>query len=255
MFFLLFLSAISGYCQEEILLKGQIIFSSLNMSEINIINLSTNFGTVNNAEGKFEITVAVGDELLFSSIQYEPKYVTINQEIFDKRWFQVKLVPAINELQPVTISNIDLSGSLVSDIELVETEPYFSNSTFGLPEPLPRLSVEDRRLYTATTGGFGIIPLGLILNAISGRLKKLKRLKDYAELDRLVESGMNSMEIDFFVSECDVPKIYVASFIYFCAENSDFRTLLNSGNELDLVKFYKEQAHLFKQKRGWEIKN
>ncbi|HET8839319.1 MAG TPA: hypothetical protein VFM82_10045 [Flavobacteriaceae bacterium] len=244
-----------GFCQEETIVKGRIIFSSLNMSEINIINLSTNLGTVNNPEGEFKIAVAVGDRLLFSSVQYEPKYISITQEIFDKRWFQVKLVPALNELEPVTISNIDLSGNLWSDTELVEVKPFFNNNSLGLTTPAPRLSVEDRRLYTATTGGPGIIPLNLILNAISGRLKKLKRLKDYAELDQLVDKGMNSMEIDFFVSECGVPEKYIASFIYFCAENPSFPSLLEKGHEFDLTEFFKEQAILFKEKRGWETEN
>lgn len=255
LFIFLILFSEIGFCQEETIVKGRIIFSSLNMSEINIINLSTNRGTVNNLEGEFEIKVAVGDELLFSSVQYEPKYISITQEIFDKRWFQVKLVPALNELKPVTISNIDLSGNLFSDAQLVEDEVFFNNASFGLPSPAPRLSVENRRLYTATTGGPGIIPLNLILNAISGRLKKLKRLKDYAELEQLVDKGMNSMEIDFFVSECDIPEEYIASFIYFCAENPGFPTLLEKGHEFDLTEFFKEQAILFKEKRGWETEN
>ncbi len=251
-FLLLVFYAGTVYCQEETMVKGRIIFSSLNLSEINIINLSTNFGTVNNSAGEFEIMVAVGDELLFSSVQYEPEYVLITPEIFDKRWFQVKLEPALNELQPVTISNIDLSGDLIADSQLVEEKAYFNNNSFGLPMPGPKISVEDRRIYTATTGAPGIIPLDLILNVISGRLKKLKRLKSYAELDKVVDEGMNSMEKDFFVSECGIPEIYIASFMYFCAENPNFKDLLSNGRDIELVPFFKKQAALYKMKRGWE---
>lgn len=236
------------------MLKGQLVFSSMNTSAINIVNLSTNTGTTNNNKGEFSIAVRLGDELLFSSVQYEPYRLLITQEIYDKRWVVVKLMPALNELEAVTVSNIDLSGSLNSDMQMVAIEKYYTNVDFGLPMALPNPTVEERRIYTATTGGPGIIPLTLILNAISGRLKKLQRLKEFSELDRLVEKAARSLPESFFVSECEIPKNYILSFMYFCAKEEGFENLVQADQKLTLTKFFQKKALQFRAFRGWKTR-
>lgn len=240
-----------GFSQEGTMLKGQLIFSSMNTSEINIINTTTHLGTTNNAKGEFEINASVGDELFFSSVQYEPHYVVITPEIFEKRFLKVRLVPALNELEVVTISNIDLTGNLTSDVLQVETEPYYNNNSFGMPMAAPKLSVEDRRLYAATSGG-GLIPISLIINAISGELKRLNKLKEYAELDHFIEKAAQSLPESFFVDECGIPKAYIFSFMYFCNNDESFKSLVHADEKLPLTKFFKHKAREFREYRGWE---
>lgn len=250
--FLFFFGTVSMvFSQEETLLKGQLVFSSMNTSAINIVNLSTRIGTTNNSQGEFSIAVRLGDELLFSSVQYEPYRLLVTQEIFEKPWVLVKLMPAVNELKAVTISNIDLSGSLNTDMNSVKTQKYYNNVSFGIPMPAPKPTVEERRLYTATTGGPGIIPLTLILNAISGRLKMLKKLDEFAKKDRLIEKARQTMTTDFFVSECGIPEMYISSFLYFCAEDDNFKNRVEQNHKLQLVEFFKEKSLGYKENRGW----
>lgn len=249
---LLFLSVVVGFSQEKIVLRGEIVFSSMNISSINIVNVSTHQGTINNAEGEFKIEVRLGDELLFSSVQYEDYRLAITQEIIDKRWVQVELIPAVNELAPVTISNINLTGNLKTDLNAVEIEKYYDNESFGLPKPAPKLTVEERRLYTATSGG----PVGFFANAISGRLKKLKKIKKNAEFERFIEKAAQSLPAKFFVSTCGIPEEYLASFLYFCAEDKGnrFKTMVRQGEDLKLVVFFKNKAKIFKQQRKEVLK-
>ena len=61
--------AFYGYGQEKSLLKGKILTQDGEISSINIINLTSEFGTTNRADGRFEIEVSVNDTLLFSSVQ------------------------------------------------------------------------------------------------------------------------------------------------------------------------------------------
>lgn len=246
LFTLLFCCAFIGFSQETILLKGQLVFSSMNTSAINIVNTATHFGTINNANGEFEIEVGLGDVLLFSSVQYEPYHLTITREIINKRWVQIELVPGVNELKPVTISSNSLTGNLKTDLNTVEVGKYYNNASFGIAMPAPKLTVEERRLYTAMTSAGGI-PLDPVLNAISGRLKKLQKLLEYAELDQLIEKARNSMETDFFVSQCGIPEKYITLFLYVCALDEDFDEKIRLDDKFDLVKYFKGEAKYFKE--------
>lgn len=228
------------------MLHGQLIFSSLNTAPINIVNVSTHQGTINDENGTFKIEVSLGDELLFSSLQYAAYHLSITQELIDKRWIRVEMIVGVNKLEPVTISSIDLIGNLKTDLNSVGIEKYYNNTSFGLPEPAPAPTVEERRLYTATTSIGGGVPVDMILNAISGRLKKLNKLKEYSELDQWVEKALHSMEIDFFISECGVPEKYITSFLYFCAMDEGFENKIRLNAKLILVNFFKNKAKIFK---------
>lgn len=246
--FLFFFGTVSMvFSQEETLLKGQLVFSSMNISAINIVNLSSRIGTTNNSKGEFSIVVRLGDELLFSSVQYEPYRLLVTQEIFEKPWVLVKLMPAVNELNAVTISNIELSGSLNTDLNNVKLEEYYNNASFGMPMSAPELTAEERRLYTASSGG----PVGLIINIISGRLKMLKKLDEFAKKDKLIEKARQTMTTDFFVSECGIPEMYISSFLYFCAEDDNFKNRVEQNHKLQLVEFFKEKSLGYKENRGW----
>lgn len=248
LFLAMLLCAFLGFSQEKTLLKGQLVFLSMNTTPINIINIGEHTGTINNKEGEFEIEVALGDELLFSSVQYEPYRVIITQDIINKRWIRVELSPMINELEEITLSNISLSGSLKADMGAADIKEHYDNKSFGFEMPAPKPTVEERRLYTATSGG----PLGLLINVLSGRLKKLRKLKALAELTAVVEKATQSLDEDFFMAECGIPAAYISSFMYFCAKDPYFETLINQDQKLTLAEFFKTKAKGYRERRGWQ---
>ena len=57
---------------QEKNLKGQIIADSIAFREVNVVNLNSKRGTVNQKDGYFEISAKAGDTIFFSSLQYEP---------------------------------------------------------------------------------------------------------------------------------------------------------------------------------------
>lgn len=248
LFFMLFIYAFSGFSQEKVLLKGQLIFLSMNTTPVNIVNVSKHTGTINNTKGEFEIEVELGDELRFTSVQYEPHSVHITKAIFDKRWIQIELSPMVNELEEVVISSIGLTGNLKTDMGAVAMEKYYNNESFGFPMAAPKLSVADRRLYTASSGG----PVGLLVNVISGRMKLLKKLKEQAELAQLIGKASQTLGKDFFVTNCGIPEEYIASFMYFCEEDPNFENLIRKNEKLVLMEFFENKAVLYKERRGWK---
>lgn len=232
---------------EALELRGRIIFSSMNQSPINILNLTQETGTTNNEEGDFEIKVSLGDELLFSSVQYMPYKITIDEKILETEKLIVELVPSVTKLEQVRISNIDLLGYLLADVNSFEGEIVYDNQTLGFPPPSPATSIERRRMYAATSG-----VLGGLVNLISGRLKYLKKLEEFAQLKALVEKASRSMDEDFFVKECKIPPELIISFMYFCAEHDYFRSLVYKDQKLDLIRFFMQRAEEYRRMRGLE---
>lgn len=107
---------LSGFSQEDFLLKGEIFADSLQGSKIHIINTTQVTGTTNESSGKFKIPVKEGDVLWFTSVQYEKVEITVDKQHLQDGVLHVDLITMVNELDEVKISNTGLSGNLERDL-------------------------------------------------------------------------------------------------------------------------------------------
>lgn len=239
MFFFAFVLIFSvGTSQEQDLLKGQILADSLEASSINIVNLQREMGTTNTSSGSFEIEAGVGDTLLFSSVQYEIQEILISDKILEKGYLEVSLVPMMNELEEVNISNISLSGNLSGDLAYIET---FDQASVGFPlSSVPRKTSIDRKFYTASSSS-----LMLIMNMLNGRLKMLKKAKEMMEYESLIDLGVEIFPTEFYTDYILIPEEKVRLFIYYCGKDPRFKKLLIKREALELIEFYFEKAGEF----------
>ncbi|MDT0675759.1 hypothetical protein [Autumnicola musiva] len=253
----IFILSLSAFSQETIKLKGKITNDSLEGSFINIINKTLNTGTINSSSGEFEISVRQNDTLVFSSIQYEKQEIPITSLIYEAGFLRVKLVPGINQLEEVRINNISLTGDLNRDTGNMDN---YSMSGFGIPnlnrEPI---SAAERRLSTASSwnpstmgGGGGAVGLDPLLNALSGRTKKLKKIVANEKLQSMMQQGVDAFPVSFYVEELKIPEEEITNFVYYCAENHQLKYLLEDEKRLDLLEFYKKYAVEFLEFRTSE---
>lgn len=235
----------SSYSQEGILLQGKIHTDSLEDSSIHIININSQAGTTNSSLGNFEIRVRENDILLFSSVQFKNEEIVITKEIIDEGFLNVNLTSLVNELEEVKISDIKLSGNLARDLPSLET---INKYNLGVPlSTKPPPTQEDRRLYTATHSAGGIVSFDLILNVISGRLKKLKNEKEIGDFRRLVYRAIEFLPPSFYSEELGLNEEEVINFVYFCAENEIFQALVRSENQLAVIEFYQNNILAFRK--------
>ena len=240
-FVLLFLSLVSqGFAQK---FEGKIVADSISFTQVNIVNLTQKLGTVNAKSGEFSIDAKIGDEVMFSSVQYEPYQVTISKELLQQKNNTIFLFNLVNELDEVNISNIDLSGDLTKDADNIETNAYFNPADHGLPvNSKPKPTTAQRRIYTASTGS-GIIPIDPIINTLSGRMAMLYRQRDYEKERNLMIKAYNSRPLDYFVTELKLPEEYVEDFLYYCTEFKLFRNLVvKKENNFKLSEFFEEKV-------------
>ena len=231
--------------------EGKIVADSISFTQVNIVNLTQKLGTVNSVNGEFRIDAEIGDEVMFSSVQYEPYQITITKEILQKKNNTIFLFNLVNELDEINISNIDLSGDLNKDAGKIETNPYFNPAEFGLPiNTKPKPTTAQRRIYTASTGN-GLIPLDPIINTITGRMAMLYRQRDY-EMDRnLMIKAYNSRPLDYFVTELKIPEEYVEDFLYYCTDFKPFRQLVvQKEKTFKLSEFFEEKSVSYKEMKN-----
>lgn len=244
--FTFFILLVSTGSFGQVLLKGKLQAKSLEESTVHIINYSRGTGTVNSASGNFEIRAAKGDVLWFTSVQYEKMEVLISEEILNEEFLLVKLKESVSELDEVRLSNLSLSGNISRDIAGMKT---LNKYALGVPlntNPLPTKAERDLE----SQGNFQLglataIPLELLINSLSGRLKRLKLIKANEDLSLQIEKGIAAFPAEFFHTEFNLPEDQIFNFVHYCAENGDLNMFLETGKELDLIEFYKAKANEF----------
>ncbi|MDT0686132.1 hypothetical protein [Autumnicola psychrophila] len=229
----------SAWSQESIKLQGRILNDSLEGSFINIINTSTNRGTINSTLGVFEIVVRENDTLQFSSIQYEKLEVEISRMIFETGYLEVELIPGMNELEEVKISNISLTGNLVSDI----SEMDIIEENYGFKRIGPDVRTVSERKLTV----YGGSPVDLLLGHLNGEIKMLKKVGKNEKLRAVVEKAEKMVPFSFYTDDLKIPEANVTSFLYFCAEEPQFKNLLSEEKVIELMELYKRRAPDFIQ--------
>jgi len=101
----------------------------------------------------------------------------------------------------------------------------------------PRLTVEERRLYTAASGG----PVGVLIDVLNGRMEMLKRQKEYADLELLIQQSKHLVPNNFFVETLKIDPIWIDDFLYFCSNQEEFKKTVNRKDVFVMIDFFRNQ--------------
>lgn len=239
--FLFFLISFNTFCQKTKPIYGAIIDSIGPVLDANILNKNSKTGTNSNSEGEFKIYAQIGDTLVISSIQHQTKKIIVNERSFVSFNFKINLKLKTYELNEFELKKHTLLGILALDINNIKkNENEISAVTLGLPNAgIPLLKPIDRKIYTATTSN-GLIPLDLILNSITGRLKQLKQEKKITEEDAVVAKLYSEFKFNL-VPNFKIDKEDEYRFLYYCVSDSTF-IIERAKNKFDFINFLKAKA-------------
>lgn len=211
-----------------------------------VINLNTKQGTFTNDNGEFRIFAKANDTIQITFVGYETKKIVVDVNHFgmQENYIQLKKVPI--ELDEVAIKKHNLLGHISSDSKHIKSEKVINAETLNLPFAGSRiLTPAERRLHTATTSYGGIIPVDLLLNWMSGRLKKLKKLKAIEDKEKRIENIRSNYYI-LIQHELNILKEDIDRFIYFAESADDFNTLY-LNNEVAMITFLQKKSDEFKK--------
>jgi len=219
--------------QNNTMLEGRVLNDSVEIASITVVNINMRTGTVTNLDGVFEIPVRVNDTLNISAVQYESKRIIITPVIYKRKKLSLYLVPKLNELDEVVISNIDLTGDMTKDLKAVPLKKFISPTSLGIPENAkPTMTIEERRVYAATSGAG---PLGSLINAISGRTKMLKKHLKISKFKMMVERNRETFSDSTYIKSLNIPEDLIEDFVYYIFEDKKAVHLSNQGDAMAIL--------------------
>ncbi len=226
-------------------MSGEVSCPDADCSGITVLNKRSLQGTITDVSGRFSIQVRQQDTLVFSAVQYKVKQVIVEDYLFNSSFVRIPMEAFVNELDEVVVQPYNLSGNLGSDAAAVEPEAPPSAKSLGLPNAGIRIiTQEERKIQEATTGS-GLVPLNPILNAITGRTKRLKRnlrlRQTYERTQRVRAFYADSL----FVRELKIPAEKIDDFMYYCEIDTVFQAEVDRLDRLRIWEYMKGRAQLY----------
>ena len=210
--------------QERKLIKGQLIYRNHNVVAANVVNNTAQLNTITDAEGAFEIPVALGDEVIFSSVQYLIRTVEITPEILKKNRLIITVNEKINALEEVVVTPENTEKFL--DLKEEEFESYDYNKDKSTK--LENTIVTQGQLRN----GLNIINIAkLIAKAVSSKSQEEKQKLKPSEILTYVFSD------EFFVNDLALKNDQVTGFLEHIDKNLPSQQLLKTGQQFQLIDY------------------
>jgi hypothetical protein len=239
--------AVNGFSQEErrTILNGSVRNDSIFIRDIQIINLSTKFGSFSNENGQFEISAKLNDEILFKSLAYKDRTIKITNTHLKNKAIVVYLEPTIYELDEVFIEKLEF------DIKNIAVH---KNAQFD-KDFIDRQKAPDARSLTDPTynsGGVSVLGVVTELYKIIWKKKieenKNKREKEKLEKDlqeKFMEDFQYRYDKKFFVDTLEISEDEYYRFLDYCEGKGLIK--FYKSNEFEIKDFLFKQAKIFNE--------
>ncbi len=211
--------------QDDIrsLLRGKVLYRDVNVANENVINTTSENATITNENGEYTIPVKLGDELVFTAINYQIKVVKITEEILQNNRLVVEVTEKVTELDEVVVTPEDQKRFLeLKNEEFKKVEYEIDRGS----------KVENIALSQSERGLQDGINFVNIFKAIAKSVKKEK-----GEESNLVVSKVLRQVYDdrFFVHDLKIPQDKIDAFLFYCDTKIPSKTMLKKENEFQLI--------------------
>ena len=210
--------------QERKLIKGQLLYKNTKVVAANVVNNSAQTNTITDDNGEFEIEMTEGDNIIFSSVQYQIRAVRITSEILAKNRLVVSINENINELKEVVVTTEDIEKFL----DLKEEEFKGFDYDTDKSSRLENRAVRDRVI----SNGIDFINIAkLIAKVFSNKTIEEQLSMKPSEILPLV------FEDTFFEKDLDLPQEQVIGFLMYIDEQMKTGTLLKQNKQFQLIDY------------------
>lgn len=225
---LIFFMSFSMFSQEidRKNLNGKVSAPSQALDGIYVLNLTSKKETVTKEGGYFTIPSKVGDSLMFSSIQYKGKIVSLEAQDFKDDLFHVKLETMINQLDEVMV---------------VKYKSFNAYDLGIIAKPAKIYTPAERKLRTASgldaqVGLNTSMSVDPLFNMLSGRTAMLKKEVEVEKRERWIDQIENLYSEDYIINKLEIPAEHFKGFQYFAVENKRFSEAIGKKDK-SLARF------------------
>lgn len=256
---LLFVLAIGllGYSQDfnRIEVSGKIIVESDDISGITIFNATSNKGTITDEDGMFALAVRLNDRIEVSALQFQNISFRVNEDIMESRSMKIFLIDDINQLDPVVLLPIKLTGTLQEDIDRsAPFKPrmdvlYFALANMGDFEfeednksEVRNIAINEER--TRLVNGLNVV------NIVDQLLLPLFRSKNVNKNEGTVpevpiDSYKYYFSAQFLTDNFNIPEDQMEDFIQYVQDENFDPSLLQYGNEMPFLEQLTQKSKSF----------
>ncbi|WP_290626189.1 carboxypeptidase-like regulatory domain-containing protein [Altibacter sp.] len=243
---------------ERVLVKGKITAPiGEDVESVSVYNISSQKGTITNAEGLFELEVAENDRVQVTALQFQSFTVIVDAGVIESERMAIYLNPAVNQLEEVIVRPYDLSGNIIADLNRIKTatinpgwdlsyETLEFEYEFSADEST---SVKGNKAEEAYYNGQKQASLDFV--GLAGLLfpKKNKNAEQEFANKLILHTALRQRFSNSYVSETfGIPENRVNDFLYFLEERGVKRELLKAENELLLLAFIQRESAMYLKK-------
>jgi len=224
-----------NYAQESrTILKGRLLYRNSNVIAANVVNNTAQTNTITDGEGGFEIEARVGDEIVFSSVQYRIRSIKITPEIIKSKRLVVSIEERINILDEVVIGPENQEKFLDMKKEEFKRVDYTQDKS----TKLINRAADDRQFVN----GLNLVNVAKLLGGLL--IKKSdqpdKKLVPSEVLPYLFENNFFNEDLDLNTEERQ-------GFLERMDEKLPTQILFKKGMEFELIDYLVKESKLYKE--------
>jgi|AntAceMinimDraft_6_1070360.scaffolds.fasta_scaffold12025_2 hypothetical protein len=234
-FSLLFLFiGLSVFAQERSLLRGKVMYRDSNVINENVLNVTAELATITNEDGQFEIMVALGDELIFTAVNYKIIGILITQEIINNKRLVVSVDEKITALEEVVI------GPENTEKFLALKNEKFRGYTYEIDRSTEVDNIAESGSVRGMQNGLNFVSLfKLLFNSNDGTdSESISKIKLSDVLRQVFEDR-------FFIDDLQLPPTQIEPFLFYVDAQVTPESLLKKENEFQLIDFLVNQSKGF----------
>ena len=235
--FIAFISIqLSAQENNRVLLRGQVLYRDNFIPNENVVNITTQKATITNNNGEFEIYVKVGDELVFTAVNYKIRSIVINDDILKKNRLVVEVKEKVTQLDEVVVGPENKEAFIKLKNEEFKQFNYEEDASTEIRNTA--LSINEKGFKNG-------IDLKNIFKAIfKANSENEETPKKELKLSNVLRQVYDD---DFFVKDLNIPSNRINEFLYYCDEKMPSRLLLKKDNEFQLIGFLIEQSKSYRK--------
>ena len=258
--FIVFLLSFCAFSQNlgRILVKGKIAVEKSDVEGIVVRNESSNVSVFTNEVGEFNLKVKLDDVIEVSALQYQNITFKVNEAIIESGIMKIYLIEEINQLAEIFVTGPKFTGNLSRDIDKVTNFQskqdvfYFGihndlNVEIGNTQKLNSVALNVNHNIAMNPERQNMINGLNIVNVVDQLLLPLFRSGASSKSDQAVpgvpiESIKYYFGSKFLTDNFNIPEHRVDEFIAYVYSSGFDYSLLNYGNEMQLLELLYQKS-------------
>lgn len=232
-FILLSFSFVAFSQEKRVILRGKLMYRNSNVIAANVINNSNQNNTITDTNGEFEILAGVGDEIIFSSVEFKIRTVKITEEIMKKNRLVVEVNERVNFLDEIVISPENTEKFLDLKEEEFKKVDYIDDKSTAVENEI----IRQNQLYR-----------GINIVNVAKLLAKVLRESKIEEEIKLTPSKALPLVFDknFFIRDLGLKNYEIITFLELLDKKQEIKNLLKKNKEFELIEYLFNESKKFK---------